>query len=198
MTRPVFAAVAAGLFAVSALVSGPASAADQTMSWQGAYVGANFGYQWSRVRGTPANPSGVAGGVQLGHNWQFGQYVFGGEADIQLSDADDKFAAWKFSNPWFGTLRGRAGVTMSNLLLYGTLGLAYGSLKAEIIGPGVTESHLVAGWTGGVGVEAVLMGNWSARAEYLYVDLGDRTFVLCGAQQSLNSNILRVGVNYHF
>ena len=42
------------------------------------------------------------------------------------------------------------------------------------------------------------MGNWSARAEYLYVDLGDRTFVLTGAPQSLDSNILRFGVNYHF
>src|SRR3954468_23121788 len=105
VTRPAFAAVAAGLIlAASALMSRPASAVDQTMrGWQGAYVGANLGYQWSGVRGTPANPSGVTGGVQLGHNWQFGQYVFGGEADIQLSDADDKFAAWKFSNPWFGT-----------------------------------------------------------------------------------------------
>ena len=70
--------------------------------WQGAYVGANLGYQWGRVSGTPADPSGVTGGVQLGYNWQFGQFVFGGEADMQLSDADDKFASWKFSNPWFG------------------------------------------------------------------------------------------------
>ena len=66
------------------------------------------------------DPSGVAGGVQVGYNWQRGQFVFGGETDLQVSDADDRFASWKFSNPWFGTLRARAGFAMNNVLLYGT------------------------------------------------------------------------------
>ena len=52
--------------------------------------------------------------MQAGYNWQYGRFVFGGETDLQFTDADDKFAAWKFSNPWFGTLRARAGVTMDN------------------------------------------------------------------------------------
>ena len=38
---------------------------------------------------------------------------------------------WQFSNPWFGTLRGRAGVALSNVLLFGTAGLAYGDLRAD-------------------------------------------------------------------
>ena len=60
---------------------------------------------------------------------QFGQFVFGAETDLQVSGADDTFASWKFSNPWFGTLRGRAGVAMNNVMFYGTLGLAYGTLE---------------------------------------------------------------------
>ena len=63
----------------------------------------------ARVTNNPTRPSGVAGGVQGGYNWQSGQFVFGGEADLQISGADDTFAPWKFSNPWFGTVRGRAG-----------------------------------------------------------------------------------------
>ena len=98
-------------------------------SWQGPYVGANLGYQWGGVSNNAASPSGIAGGVQAGYNVQFGQFVFGGETDLQLSSADDTFAPWKFSNPWFGTLRARAGFAMSNVLFYGTVGLAYGTLN---------------------------------------------------------------------
>jgi outer membrane immunogenic protein len=195
MSKSVFAAAVAAF----ALASSAANAADALgRYWQGPYVGANLGYQWSGVSGSGTDPSGIVGGAQLGHNWQFGQFVLGGETDIQFSDANDKFAAWKFSNPWFGTLRARAGVTMSNLLFYGTVGLAYGSLEVENIGSGVTESRVSTGWTGGAGVEAALMGNWSARAEYLYVDFGDRSFALTGGTHGLDSHILRVGVNYHF
>jgi outer membrane immunogenic protein len=69
-------------------------------SWMGPYLGANFGYQWGELSNSGANPSGVAGGFQGGYNWQFGQFVVGGETDIQLSDSNDVFANYKFSNPW--------------------------------------------------------------------------------------------------
>src|SRR4051812_11966510 len=75
-------------------------------TWQGPYVGANLGYQWSAITGNPARPSGLTGGAQAGYNWQSNQLVLGAEADIQFSSANDTFAPWKFSNPWFGTLRG--------------------------------------------------------------------------------------------
>ncbi|MGB7717773.1 MAG: porin family protein, partial [Pseudolabrys sp.] len=71
------------------------------------------------------DPSGIAGGGQLGYNWQVGQFVFGAETDIQVSGADDTFAPWKFSNQWFGTLRGRAGYAINNVLLFASAGLAY-------------------------------------------------------------------------
>ena len=86
----------------------------------GPYVGANLGYQWSGINNNPASPSGIAGGVQAGYNVQYGQFVFGGETDVQVTGADDTFAPWKFSNPWFGTLRARAGLAMSSVLFYGT------------------------------------------------------------------------------
>lgn len=201
MQKTPFAVALAAL----ALLSSAAAAADMSpygaparaYSWQGAYVGANVGYQWASVSNSGADPSGVAGGFQAGYNWQYNQFVVGAETDLQLSDADDRFAAWKFSNPWFGTLRARGGVALNNILFYGTAGLAYGTLRAET--GGVSESRTNIGWAGGAGLEVALMSNWTARAEYLYVDLGERGFALDGgAQHGIQSNILRFGVNYRF
>jgi len=137
-------------------------------------------------------------GVQAGYNVQYSQFVFGGETDVQVSGANDTFAPWKFSNPWFGTLRARAGVAMSSVMFYGTVGLAYGSLKLQNALTSVSESHTSAGWAGGAGMEVALMGNWTARAEYLYVDLGSSAFVLDGNNHGIQSNVLRFGINYRF
>lgn len=166
--------------------------------WQGGYVGANLGYQWADVTSSGASPSGFLGGVQAGYSWQYGQFVFGGETDIQASGANDTFAPWKFSNPWFGTFRVRAGMTAGNALFYGTVGLAYGTLTLHNTLTSVSESHTGIGWTGGFGAELPLMANWTAKAEYLYVDLDSSAYTLNGTSHGLSSNVLRVGVNYRF
>jgi outer membrane immunogenic protein len=166
-------------------------------SWAGPYLGANVGYQWAWTTNNPTKPSGIMGGLQAGYNWQTGQFVFGAEADLQLSAADDMFAPWKFSNPWFGTIRGRVGFAMNNVLFYGTLGIALGTVRIEVPA-GVDESNIHIGWAGGLGMEVGLTSNWSAKAEYIYVDLTDRNYVLTGTANGLESNILRLGVNYRF
>jgi outer membrane immunogenic protein len=165
-------------------------------SWTGPYLGGNLGYQWGRTTHNPTHPSGIAGGVQGGYNWQTGQFVFGAEADLTASAARDTFAPWKFSNPWFGTLRGRAGIAINRVLIYGTLGLAFGGLEAEITGTTNSRTHL--GWVAGGGVEVGITPNWSARVEYLFVDLNDRSYGITGLSNGLESNQLRFGVNYRF
>jgi outer membrane immunogenic protein len=167
-------------------------------SWQGPYVGVNLGYQWGRVSNNSTDPSGVAGGLQAGYNVQRGQFVYGIEGDIQASAADDRFAPWKFSNPWFGTFRGRGGYAVGNMLFYGTVGLSYGRLTGENVLTGMRQSTTDIGWTAGAGVEVAFMRNWSAKAEYLYVDLGERTYSLTGTRNGLDSSLLRFGVNYRF
>jgi outer membrane immunogenic protein len=166
-------------------------------SWTGPYLGGNLGYAWGTTSNNPTRPSGVAGGAEAGFNWQAGPIVLGGEADIQLSGANDVFAPWKFSNPWFGTVRGRAGFAVNNFLFYGTAGFAFGQLRAETVGF-ATESHSNVGWTAGVGAEAGFGANWSAKVEYLFVDLSGSTFALTGTNNGLTSNLFRMGVNYHF
>jgi outer membrane immunogenic protein len=117
---------------------------------------------------------------------------------------------------WFGTVRGRVGVLASpTVLLYATGGLAYGEVKTnETIGAalaGFSTSDTKAGYTVGAGIEGVIGGNWTAKLEYLYVDLGrvSSSFLttipaLGGGALSSNyssritDNVLRVGVNYKF
>jgi outer membrane immunogenic protein len=189
----------AGTAAAADLPRGPAPYYPPPASvynWGGFYAGLNLGYEWGKVTNSSINPSGVAGGGQIGFNWQSGQFVFGAETDIQASAADDTFAPYKFSNPWFGTLRGRAGFAINNVLLYGTAGLAYGDLKAEF--GGLDESKTLVGWTAGLGMEVGFAPNWSAKVEYLYMDLGSRAYTLTGADNGLQASYLRLGVNYHF
>jgi len=168
------------------------------ISWAGLYLGGNFGYAWGSVDNAWAKPSGFIGGAQAGYNWQQlnSPWVFGIEADIQGSSADDTFANWKFSNPWFGTLRGRGGYAFDKFLFYGTLGLAFGELRAATFG--LSESHTNVGWTAGVGAEYGFAPGWSAKIEYLYVDLADSNFVISGASHGLSFGIVRAGVNYRF
>ncbi|MGA8970817.1 MAG: outer membrane protein [Pseudolabrys sp.] len=165
-------------------------------NWTGFYAGLNLGYEWGTVTNSSINPSGIAGGGQIGYNWQIGQFVFGAEADIQASAADDTFASYKFSNPWFGSVRGRAGYAINNVLLYGTLGLAYGNLDAQL--GSLEENKTLVGWTGGLGMEVGFTPNWSAKVEYLYMDLGSRAYTITGVDNGLQASYFRLGVNYHF
>jgi outer membrane immunogenic protein len=189
-----------------ALTSGGVRAADlprientvppyPTYNWIGPYIGVNLGYQSGSATNSGADPAGAMGGVQGGYNWQLSQFVFGVETDLQASAADDMFAAWRFANPWFGTLRGRAGYAMSNVMLYATFGLAYGGGTIQM--GGLSESKTHTGWAGGGGIEVGLTPNWSAKAEYLFVDLSDQHYVLFG-NTGFGSSILRLGANYRF
>ncbi len=200
----------AGVLFASVAAAGAALAADlpaqpyytaptplSAASWAGPYLGATIGYEWGTVDNNPTKPSGVEGGIGGGYNWQFGQFVVGAETDVSVSGAQDTFAPWQFSNPWFGTTRGRAGVAIGNTLVFGTAGLAYGSLTATTPG-NLSETHTSFGWAAGAGVEVGFMPHWSAKAEWLYLDLSDHTFTVTGANNGLTANLIRLGVNYHF
>jgi len=169
-------------------------------SWAGPYLGGVLGYDWGSVSNNPTHPSGFVGGIEAGYNWQNrnGNWVFGVEGDIDATGADDTFAPWKFSNPWFGTVRGRAGYALGNVLFYGTGGLAFGDLHGQTFG--FSESHTTVGWTVGLGAEVKLApnSNWSAKIEYLYIDLSSSQFAITGVSNGSRASVARVGVNYHF
>jgi outer membrane immunogenic protein len=166
-------------------------------TWAGPYAGGTLGYEWGTIDNNPTHPNGVAGGLEAGFNWQNGNIVYGGEADINFSAADDTFAPWQFSNPWFGTVRGRAGVAIDHVLLFSTGGLAYGEVTGTTSG-NLSESHSSLGWVAGLGAELSFAQHWSAKAEWLYLDLDDRHFSVTAANNGLAANLVRLGLNYHF
>jgi outer membrane immunogenic protein len=196
--------------AFSVAIAGAAFAADMPVrnyytapatlspsSWAGPYLGGQVGYEWGSVSNNPTRPSGVQGGIEGGYNWQSGQFVFGGETDLNISGARNTSAPFQFSNSWYGTLRGRAGIAFNNLLVYGTAGLAYGNLTGQSFGF-LSESKTSAGFVGGLGVEYGFASHWSAKAEWLYLDLADRTYAATGTNNGLAANLVRLGLNYHF
>jgi outer membrane immunogenic protein len=117
---------------------------------------------------------------------------------------------------WFGTVRARAGALVDpKVLVYATGGLAYGEVKASeaigVVPAAFSSTSTNIGWTVGVGVEGALGGNWTAKLEYLYVDLGKvsgnylTSFAAFGSgflngsySSRITDNVLRVGVDYKF
>ncbi len=144
------------------------------------------------------DPRGFHGGGQAGYNWQSGRLVIGAEADLswsrmggtaivtpitQITGASLQGSLTAHQDTrWFGTLRGRVGITPTpRLLIYGTGGLAYGhvnySANADFRPQGQFQypasfGKTKTGSTGGFGAEVALPGDhWSWKAEYLYYDL---------------------------
>jgi outer membrane immunogenic protein len=84
------------------------------------------------------------------------------------------------------------------VLLYGTIGLAYGALRGQNTFLGTSQTSTEIGWVAGAGVEMALTRNWSSKIEYLYVDLGERPYWITGTNNGLETNLVRFGVNYRF
>jgi outer membrane immunogenic protein len=196
-------------------------------NWGGVYVGVNGGWAVGTIKytnnfngfsGSQSDNGGVAGGT-LGANWQSGAFVFGIEGDFDWSGVANNATAsicastgtCQTGNTWLSTIRGRAGVAWDRILFYGTAGGAFGNLQTTL--NGVTTTHTQDGWTAGVGVEAALAENWTAKIEYLYVDLGSTSAAgtcsgaapaICAAgtpfsvNANLTANLIRAGLNYKF
>ena len=82
---------------------------------------------------------------------------------------------------------------------YVTGGAAFGDIKTSVAGVG-SATDTRAGWTAGGGLEAAIAGPWTAKVEYLYVDLGRGGINTCGvaAEVAFHTNMIRAGINYRF
>jgi outer membrane immunogenic protein len=182
-------------------------------SWTGFYIGLNGGGAWGRSRfAFPGSPpasfdgSGWLAGATLGVNHQLDRWVLGLEGDLDASDIRGSGACpgggvCQIRNDRLATVRGRIGYAFDRFLPYVTGGLAVGHLTAGIPGLG-SAANTSTGWALGGGIELALTGNWTMKAEYLYVDLGSFDCVACGgvppASAGFTTNVFRAGVNYRF
>jgi outer membrane immunogenic protein len=122
---------------------------------------------------------------------------------------------------WLATARGRLGWEVTpGYLIYATGGLAVTEIKvsnsfadnfAPVVSGTSSTRKTKAGWTIGGGIEAALQGNWTVKAEYLYVNFGSvsTTFAtntvapatvadVMTTSADLRASIVRVGFNYKF
>jgi outer membrane immunogenic protein len=182
-------------------------------NWTGFYAGVNGGYSWgSSDWDSPiisTKPKGWMAGGTLGYNWQSGAIVYGLEGDFDWADVNASTACGAFScqtkETWFATARGRIGYAFDRWLPYLTGGAAFANVKASSTNPvALGSSDTMIGWTVGGGLEYAFLGNWTAKIEYLYADLGKFN---CGTScnpalatdnVSFTQNIVRAGLNYKF
>src|SRR5262252_8034241 len=171
-------------------------------NWAGIYVGVNGGWGWGNAKwtadavggflgstGSVHDNGGVVGGT-LGANFQAGAFVFGVEGDWDYSGINTGTTAsiCNFSgqcqtgNNWLATLRGRAGYAADRVLFYLTGGGAFANVQTTF--NGVKTTHTQSGWTAGGGIEWAFADNWTAKVEYLYVNLGNGS-VNCGTSACL-------------
>lgn len=193
-------------------------------NWTGSYIGISGGGVWGSsvvhndFTGADQTPQfdlhGGIVGLTSGFNIQNGRFVYGYESDTSITSkrgsAFDFPPNGAFSSevrePWLSTYRGRLGVTQNNWLFYATGGAALADVETNIAGPPgqVSEKHWHWGWTVGGGVEMRLTQDWTAKVEYLYVNLQDKSYFNpspspvfpSGQRVSVDDHIVRVGVNY--
>ncbi|WP_445216136.1 carbohydrate porin [Bradyrhizobium sp. Pa8] len=194
--------------------------------WTGFYVGGHFGYGVASF-GPGANPlpeqgvllphsaTGLSGGYQLGYNRQLAnRVVLGIEADATFTAPLDGLALARSPVPfnttidYVGTVRGRVGYAFDRFMPYITGGVAWGHTHINVndadgVTPLFPVGHYQAGWTAGLGLEYAVSGNWTAKAEYEYVDVSRKTYDLAGfgldsVDVDPRIHLFKLGLNYQF
>src|ERR1700751_3894148 len=200
---------AAADLSASAYYRAPVPYAVPLFTWTGFYLGLNgggaFGSSTWDTAGSINTSGGLVGGA-IGYNYQISHFVVGAEADIDWASISGTNttpacpAGCKTGDSWLSTVRGRVGYAADRFLPFVTGGAALGNINATTAG--LTTSATNAGWTLGAGLEFSFSPNWSAKAEYLYVNLGKFNCGFnCGAPTdnvSFSANIVRGGINYRF
>jgi iron complex outermembrane receptor protein len=188
----------------------------------GAIGGAQAGYNWLAGGMLLA---GVEGDLNYaGQRAKFNALCPGAVCNPNLIGVvDDPSVIAQFEQgqklEWFATLRGRLGVVATpDAIAYVTGGLAVGEVmtagtvlgfdgNGNPVNTIVSSHNTKAGLAVGGGIEGRLAGNWTAKIEYLYLDLGTVAVIPAPALNSttavafnsrITDNLLRVGVNYKF
>jgi len=205
-------AVAAGALALSFCTC--AAAADLTRrpppplmqpiyTWNGFYVGGHFGGVTTNESANDGlitvnpDPSGALGGVQAGYNYQIApNWLIGIEGELSWTGANGSSGGLQSDHNWYDTLDGRLGYVMGSWLLYAKGGAAW--MNADYSIPGLSVNVTRDGWNIGAGVEFMLAPQWSAKAEYNFLDFGKDNIFPIAATVDTQVHQFKVGVNYHF
>ena len=197
-------------------------------NWTGCYFGGNIGGAWPNVEvddlttggSVSTSNSGVAGGGQIGCDYQAGQWwVFGFRNMLDATSLSNSvaFATTPFtgtsdsSTHWFDTLTARGGYLVApNVLLYVQGGAAWTNTNVTFFdGTGAQVGQISnnrTGWTVGGGAEWMFAPHWSVFAEYNFMGFGTQSaaFTACAPAgcdvltAKANIQDALVGLNYKF
>ena len=171
-----------------------------------------------------SNADGVTVGGYVGYNYRIDSFVIGLEGDVNWNNAEDSNSLlgelnYTTSHNWDAAIRARLGVIVDErALLYVTGGPSW--LNAELdtsvpFDPAVTgnvstgDSNTEFGWQLGAGAEFFVSEHLSVKAEYLHGWYGDADLDIASGttdgiqekftlKQDLQTNVVRVGVAWHF
>lgn len=171
--------------------------------WSGLYIGAHVGGAWTDTTvidldGYNDPPifgydvENVFGGLQAGYNFSKSGFVFGieGEAGYLALDGDAQYPDYvgvrgptdslsSLEGGAYGTIAGRAGFAVKNLLIYGKAGWGIADVEASFIDTdpdglilvsGTSKSETIDGAVYGGGIELALGSQTSLKVEYLRLD----------------------------
>jgi outer membrane immunogenic protein len=166
-------------------------------NWTACYLGTNSGLGAGHTQWTDTQPdgnidmipglartanldmSGAAVGGQIGCDYQFGgNWVVGiaasfDGADISGNAFDEFNTTWALQSKlnWFGTVTGRVGYAVNNVLLYAKGGVVFANDHYEIANTAVVlgdPNPVLTGWTFGAGLEWAFAPCWSVFVETNY------------------------------
>jgi outer membrane immunogenic protein len=184
----------------------------------GVYGGCDYQFGAGVIPGPWVIPGAWVVGIEA--DWasirNSGQAFDLGAADVGFPGGVTTFR--RTSERWVTTLRGRLGWAADKWLLYVTGGPAWArinSLAQNIDEPGlnmITQTDTRIGWTIGTGIEYAIAWGWSARAQYLFVEIPNFTTFTPGmgpgtaegnAWNNLNNgpihnHLLEFGLTYKF
>lgn len=173
----------------------PPVCAAADVDWSGPYLGVFAGYAeandaWddSVLPGAPKiSPEGIMLGGFAGYAHDAHPLILGLEADLSFPDLSDEgdCTATTFDCSLdvqvLSSLRGRAGIALGPVQLYGTAGFSLGYIQAE--SNGGSDSKALAGWTAGTGIEWQSAGGLRLGVEYRHTDYGDADVTFGGTAQ---------------
>lgn len=190
----------------------------------GWYVGAQGGYDGYKVEeritttNNTANPDisaeGFAGGLFAGYGMYWDAFYLGGEVFVNTTGADSNWNINALATDGVFTSKFDPEVSYGVSILPGyrlndqTTGyVKLGYVRQDTEHKGsiggaaeVKKSSDQDGFAYGVGMETLLHGNWSVRADYTRVDLGSETNTLSAGntvKYDVYDNQFMVGVVYH-
>jgi outer membrane immunogenic protein len=177
--------------------------------WHGIYAGVLAGYGWGHLADHPEpfKPDGGVLGVEIGGNWQpHPNFVLGVQANVLSGHLKDSYLSGQIRQveilPAY-TLRGRLGFVHNvRTLFYITAGYASEEIEYTRINKntGDIQQHGIRqhpGTVWGLGVEHLLHSRWSAKIEYLHLDLrGSSNVPTFDDIHDIKTDFLLIGLNF--